>query len=118
MGPLIIHAMHGSDCPEKASLALLTGLRARDDERAVTIVLTADAVWLALEGYGADLSYAGHPPLEALVKQLIRSGATVAVNHDSARARSLTADEMMAGIAIIEGRELLAVCAGNQSLTY
>lgn len=118
MGPLTIHAMHGSESPEKASLALLAGLRAREADRPVTVLLTADAVWLAVAGYGAEVSYAGHPPLEALIRQLLRAGATVAVNRDSARARSLADDALICGITTIDCNELLAADHSGQSLTY
>lgn len=118
MGPLTIHVMHGSENPEKASLALLAGLRARNDERDVTVLLAADAVWLAVAGYGSDVSFAGHPPLEALITQLLCSGATVAVNQDSARARSLADDGLITGITTIDGHELLTGGDLGQSLTY
>ena len=110
--------MHGSDSPEKASLALLAGIRARKAGRTVTVLLTADAVWLAVAGYGADVAYAGYPPLEALIEQLLQAGATVAVNRDSARSRSLTNEGLIEGITVIDSNELVAVDHRGQTLTY
>jgi predicted peroxiredoxin len=117
MSRLLIHASHGAEDPERASLPWIFGNKAVLAGQEVAMMLTMDAVRLVTEGGADGIRHAQHPPLAELIREFIDGGGTVWACESCTKPRGIT--EVIDGVEIrgaVTVVEYLA--AGAQSLSF
>jgi predicted peroxiredoxin len=97
MRPLVVKATAGEDAPERCLQALTVASVAAASGVAVSLWLTGESVWLATSGH--DLQLPASPPASELLSAVLSLG-TVTVCTQCAARRSLTEDDLLAGVGI------------------
>ncbi len=117
MRALVVKATAGEDAPERCFQALTVASVAAASGVTVSLWLTGESVWLATPG--RDLELAASPPASELLAAVLSLG-TVTVCTQCAARRSLTQDELLAGVRIAGAAAYVAEVLADevQALVY
>jgi predicted peroxiredoxin len=112
--------LHVTDDPasERAHLAFRLGLVALAEHRDVTILLSADAVALAV-ARPDDVPLQDHQSITAMVSRFLDNGGRLCVLSASAHEHGLCARGLVEGAAIVSPSWVVdELCSGTATLTF
>ena len=117
MSKLLIHASHGAEDPERASLPWIFGNKALLAGQEVAMMLTIEAVRLVTEGGADGVQQPPHPPLSDLITEFVEGGGQVWACESCTKPRGIT--EVVGG-AEIRGAVTVVeyLASGAQSLSF
>lgn len=117
MRPLVVKVTAGEDAPERCLQGLTVASVAAASGASVSLWLTGESVWLVTPG--RDLEIPASPPASELLAGLL-SLATVTVCTQCAARRSLTQDDLLAGVQIAGAAAFTAEVLADdaQALVY
>lgn len=116
---LLVHASHGAEHQEKATLPFVLANNAALAGQEVVVLLTTEAVRLATEGGADGVHHDGLPPVGELVRELLANGGQIWACQSCTKPRAITEDQLVDGARIgtsMEAVELLA--AGAASISF
>lgn len=116
---LVVKVTCGVDDPERCNQAFTVAAAAVATGATVSLWLTGEAAWFALPERAAEFSLPLAPPLADLLASVLAAGTVTLCSQCAAR-RSISADDVVAGIRIagaaVFTEEILA--DGVQALVY
>ncbi len=119
MSTLLIHASHGKDDPEPATLPFVLGNNAAIAGQDVVVLLTTEAVWLATEGGAEGVESEGLPPLAQIMGELVENGGQVWACQSCTKPRGIGDDDLVEGARIGTSMEVVELLAkGAASFTF
>jgi predicted peroxiredoxin len=116
---LLVHATHGTEHPEKATLPFVLAKNAALAGQEVVVLLTTEAVWLATQGGADGVHHEGLPPVAEILAEVVGSGGQVWACQSCTAPRGITEDQLVDGARIgtsMEAVELLS--QGASSITF
>ena len=117
MSKLLIHASHGAEDRERASLPWIFGTKALLAGQEVAIMLTIDAVRLATEGGADGVQHPPHPPVADLIREFLDGGGQVWACESCTKPRGITevvdGAEIRGALTVVE-----YLASGAQSLSF
>jgi uncharacterized protein len=112
---VLINCSHGADDPERATIAfVLAATASKTCETAV--FLTADAAGLCVRGGADGVVAEGYEPLRDLMAQFLAQGGRLWLCPACAKARRLTAGDLVDGAEIAGAPRTLAFLAAGARL--
>lgn len=119
MAKLVIHASHGKNEPEKATLPFVFGNNGALAGQEVVVLLTTDAVWLATKGGADGVQQEGLPPLAEAITQLLASGGQIWACQSCTKPRGITEEQLVDGARVGTAMEVVELLAtGASSFTF
>jgi predicted peroxiredoxin len=119
MATLLIHCTHGSEDPERATLAFIVGNVAASADQDVVVLLTIEGVWLATPGYADDIHKEGFPALSEVMASFHTNGGRTWVCGTCAKPRNITEDRLIAGARIVTAANVVErLAAGATTLDF
>jgi len=114
---ILIHASHGAEDPERATLPWIFGTKALLAGQEVAMMLTIEAVRLVTPGGADGVQHPPHPPLPDLIGEFIRGGGQVWACESCTKPRGIT--EVVDGADIRGALTVVEYLAsGAQSLSF
>ncbi|HZA60636.1 MAG TPA: DsrE family protein [Actinomycetota bacterium] len=111
MGAMLVHASHGKEDPEKATLPFIFAKNGALAGQDVTVILTSDAVWLATHGGAEGVQGEGLPPTADALRELLEAGATVWACQTCTKPRGITEEDLVEGARIGTSMQVVEVLA-------
>ncbi len=99
-GKFLVNCPHGSDDLEKATVAMIVAGAAAAMDGETAMFLTCESVRLATKGGMDGLQLEGYPALADLQQAYHENGGQLWVCPVCAKARGITADDLVAGAEI------------------
>jgi predicted peroxiredoxin len=96
---LVVKCTAGTEAPERCSQAFTVSASALAAGAAVSLWLTGDAVWFAVEGRAEAFALPHSAPLADLRDAILADG-TITVCTQCAARRDLTPDELLPGVVV------------------
>jgi predicted peroxiredoxin len=96
---LVVKCTAGTEAPERCSQAFTVAATALAAGAAVSLWLTGEAVWFAVEGRAESFELRHSPPLAEL-RDAVLAGGTITVCTQCAARRDLTPDELLPGVLV------------------
>lgn len=119
MGKLLIHASHGKEDPERATLPFILGNNAVLAGEEAIVLLTTDAVWLATEGGAEGVAKDGMPPLQQAMTEFIEGGGEVWACQACTKPRQISEDHLVKGAKIGAAMQIVEYLSqGASSITF
>lgn len=119
MTSLLVHCTHGKEDPERATLAFIVGNVAASADQDVVLLLTIDGVWLATQGYAADIRKEGFPPLQGVMQSFLANGGQIWACGTCTKPRNITEDQLIAGAKIVTAANVVErLVGGSASLDF
>lgn len=119
MATMLIHATHGSEDPERATLAFIVGNVAASAEQETVVLLTIEGVRLATKGYADTIHKEGFQPLSEVVASFVANGGQIWVCGTCARPRGISEADLIAGARIVTAAQAVELLAsGAASLSF
>lgn len=113
MAKILVYGSHGSDEPERATLALIAGNTALASEHETVIFLTVEGVRLATRGYAEDIHKEGFAPVRELLDQYIAGGGVLLACAACCKPRNITGDDLIEGAEIAGAARLIEYLANG-----
>jgi len=116
---LVVKVTCGVEEPERCNQAFTVAGAAAASGVPVSLWLTGEAAWLAVPGRAAELELPLATPLPDLLDAVL-AGGSVTVCAQCAARRSLTTEDLVAGVRIAGASVFVeeAVAEGAQALVY
>jgi predicted peroxiredoxin len=116
---LVVKVTCGSDDAERLSQALTVAATAVASGVEVSLWLTGEATWLAVDGRVPELSLTHSVPLADLVAGVVAGGQVTVCTQCAAR-RGITADQLVPGARIAGAATFVEECLADdaQALVY
>lgn len=116
---LLVKVTAGAEAPERYSQAVTVAATALASGAEVSVWLTGEATWLAVEGRAEEFALPHAAPLADLRDALL-ADATVTVCTQCAARRDLTQDDLLPGARIAGAASFVeeALTEGVQALVY
>lgn len=116
---LVVKVTCAADAPERANQAFTVAAAAVASGAHVSLWLTGDASWWAVEGKGADLGLEHATPVEQLLAVVLAQG-TVTLCTQCAKRRGIVEADVRPGIRIAGAAAFAeeALAEGAQALVY
>jgi uncharacterized protein len=119
MSSLLVHCTHGKEDPERATLAFIVGNVAASADQDVVLLLTIDGVWLATQGYAADIRKEGFPPLQEVMQSFLANGGQIWACGTCTKPRGITEEQLIAGAKIVTAANVVErLVGGSASLDF
>ena len=116
---LLVHASHGKDDPERATLPFVLANNAALAGEEVVVLLTTEAVWLATDGGAEGVHREGLPPVVEIMRELIDNGGQVWACQSCTKPRGITDEKLVKGPRIGTSMEVVELLArGAPSITF
>jgi predicted peroxiredoxin len=116
---LVVHASHGKEDSERATLPFVFANNAALAGEEVVVLLTTDAVWLATEGGAEGVHREGLPPVAEILRELIEGGGQVWACQSCTKPRDITDEQLVKGARIGTSMEVVELFArGASSITF
>jgi predicted peroxiredoxin len=116
---LLVHASHGKEDPERATLPFVLGNNAALAGEEVVVLLTTDAVWLATDGGADGVHREGLPPVEEIMRDLLENGGQVWACQSCTKPRDISDEQLVKGARIGTSMEVVELLArGASSITF
>jgi uncharacterized protein len=119
MASILVHATHGKEDPERATLPFIVGNVAASADQEAVVLLTLEGVWLATKGYADDIHKEGFQPLREIIASFLANGGQIWACGACTKPRGIGEADLIAGARIVTAAkavELLA--AGAASLSF
>jgi predicted peroxiredoxin len=119
MASILVHATHGKEDPERATLPFIVGNVAASADQEAVVLLTLEGVWLATKGYADDIHKEGFQPLREVIDSFLANGGQIWACGACTKPRGIGEADLIAGAKIVTAAkavELLA--AGAASLSF
>lgn len=119
MPTLLIHASHGKEDPERATLPFVLGNNAALGGQDVIVLLTTEAVWLATKGGADGVQAEGLPPVAGAMAEFLENGGQVWACQSCTKPRGIGEEDLVDGARIgtsVEVAEKLG--GGAASITF
>jgi uncharacterized protein len=113
MGGLLIHASHGAEDPERATLPFIVGNNAAIAGQDVKVMLTVEGVWLATDGGAEGVHKEGLPPLAEVIKEFVANGGEVWACQSCTKPRGIMEDGLIDGARIAAAMQAVEFLAGG-----
>jgi predicted peroxiredoxin len=116
---LVVKCTVGAEAPERCAEAFTVAATALAAGATVSLWLTGEAVWFAVEGRAEGFELRHSPPLAEL-RDAVLAGGTVTVCTQCAARRELTPDELLPGARIAGSASFVTevLADGVQALVY
>lgn len=119
MSTITIHNTQAPDEVEHASLAFVIGNTALAGDQEATLVLTLEAVQIAVRGNADGRQADGFPPLSEIMQNFVASGGQIWVCGACAKPRNIGQDDLVEGAQIIGAATLVeAMVNGAQVISF
>lgn len=116
---LLVHASHGKEDPERATLPFVLANNAALAGEEVVVLLTTEAVWLATDGGAEGVHREGLPPVVEIMRELIDNGGQVWACQSCTKPRGITDEKFVKGPRIGTSMEVVELLArGASSITF
>jgi predicted peroxiredoxin len=117
--PLVVKCTVGSEAPERLSQAFTVAATGVAAGASVSLWLTGEAVWFAVEGRAEAFELPHSAPL-AHLRDAILAAATITVCTQCAARRDLTPDELLPGVVVAGSASFVdeVLRADVQALVY
>jgi uncharacterized protein len=116
---LLVHASHGKEDPERATLPFVLANNAALAGEEVVVLLTTEAVWLATDGGAEGVHREGLPPVVEIMRELIDNGGQVWACQSCTKPRGITDEKLVKGPRIGTSMEVVELLArGGSSITF
>jgi predicted peroxiredoxin len=119
MASILVHATHGKENPERATLPFIVGNVAASADQEAVVLLTLEGVWLATKGYADDIHKEGFQALREVIDSFLANGGQIWACGACTKPRGISEADLIAGAKIVTAAkavELLA--AGAASLRF
>src|SRR5438128_10543780 len=119
MAKLLVHATHGKDDPERATLPFVVANVAANADQETVVLLTIDGVWLATKGYADDIHKDGFQPLKDVLESFTSNGGQVWACGACAKPREITEADLIPGARIVTAAMAVErLAGGSASLSF
>lgn len=113
MATLVIHASHGAEDPERATLPFVLGNNAAVAGQSPVILLTVEAVHLATRGGAKGVHHEGLPSLAEIMAEYVSNGGTIWACQSCTKPRDIGEDDLVDGARIGTSMEVVELLAGG-----
>jgi predicted peroxiredoxin len=116
---LVVKCTVGAEAPERCAQAFTVAATAIAAGATVSLWLTGEAVWFAVEGRAERFVLPHSAPLAGL-RDAVLAGATITVCTQCAARRDLTPDELLPGVVVAGSASFVdeVLADGAQALVY
>jgi predicted peroxiredoxin len=116
---LVVKCTVGAEAPERCAQAFTVAATALAAGATVSLWLTGEAVWFAVEGRAERFALPHSAPLADL-RDAVLAGATITVCTQCAARRDLTPDELLPGVVVAGSASFVdeVLAEGVQALVY
>jgi predicted peroxiredoxin len=119
MAKILVHATHGNDDVERATLPFVLGNVSATADQETVVLLTIEGVRLATYGYADDVQKEGFPPLKDVIRQFLDNGGQLWACGACAKPRGITAADMIPAARIVTADNVIEYMAsGASTLTF
>ena len=117
MARILIHASHGPEDPERASLPWIFGNNALVAGQEAAMMLSIEAVRIVTDGGADGIQHGDAPPLSELIRNFIDGGGKVWACQSCTKPRGIT--EVIEGVEIRGAVTVIEYLAsGAQSISF
>lgn len=106
-GQFCVSLTHAKDNADKATVAFVIANAAVASDKDTLVFLSTEGVYLAQEGYAADIHEEGFAPLAELMKNFALAGGKIYVCSPCFKRRKLDDTKLVAGAVIVGGAKLV-----------
>lgn len=110
---IVIHASHGAEDPERATLPFVLGNNAAVAGQDPVILLTVEAVHLATEGGAEGIQKQGLPPLPEIMAEYVSNGGRIWACQSCTTPRGIEEGDLAEGARIGTSMEVVELLAGG-----
>ena len=110
---IVIHASHGAEDPERATLPFVLGNSAAVAGQDPVILLTVEAVRLATEGGADGVRKQGLPPLPEIMAEYVSNGGAIWACQSCTKPRGIEEGDLVEGARIGTSMEVVELLAGG-----
>lgn len=119
MATLVIHASHGAEDPERATLPFVLGNNAAVAGQEPVILLTVEAVRLATEGGAEGVHKEGLPPLPEIMGEYAANGGAIWACQSCTKPRGIGKEDLIEDARVGTSMEVVELLAeGAASFTF
>jgi uncharacterized protein involved in oxidation of intracellular sulfur len=104
---LIFVVTCAEDKPDKATIPFALGNSALAMDTEAIIILQSSGVFLGKKDYARHIHAPGFPPLQQLMELFTEEGGIIYACEPCARARQISAEDLLPGIEIVSGPTLV-----------
>jgi predicted peroxiredoxin len=116
---ILVHATHGKEDPERATLPFILGNVAATADQQAVVLLTVDGVWLATKGYADSIHKDGFPPLSEVMQALMANGGDIWACGACAKPRGIGEADLIEGVKIVTAANVVEYMAcGAATLNF
>ena len=110
---IVLHATHGKEDPERATLPFIVGNVAATADQEAVVLLTTEGVWLATREYADTVSKEGFPPLREVLPAFVANGGQIWACGTCTKPRGITAADLIDGATIVTAANVVEYVAGG-----
>ncbi|MCA8944231.1 MAG: DsrE family protein [Planctomycetes bacterium] len=115
----VISLSHGTDDPDRATVAFTLANAAVGCEQQTVVFLSSEGVRLAVEGQANAIAEKGFTPLAELMAKFVAAGGEIYTCLPCFNKRELDEGSVLPGVKIVGGAALVAFMAqGAASVSY
>lgn len=119
MSTIIVHATHGPEDPERATMAFVVGNVAATADQHAIVLLTIDGAWLGVRGRADDVAHEGLPRLRDVMTQFVDAGGRIWACGACTKPRGIVAEDLVEGATIVTAAQVVELLAsGAASMTF
>ncbi len=119
MTKLIVNCTHGTEDPERATLAFVVGNVAASANQEAVVLLTIDGVWLATKGYADGIHKEGFQPLKDVVQSFVANGGRIWACGSCAIPRGINESQLIEGAKFVTAAQVVErLASGAASLSF
>ena len=119
MSTILIHATHGPEDPERATMAFVVGNVAATADQDAVVLLTIDGAWLGVRGRADDVAHEGLPRLRDVMTQFVAAGGRIWACGACTKPRGIAAEDLVEGATIVTAAQVVELLAsGAASMSF
>ena len=112
-GKIMIHATHGNEDPERATLAFIMANVAASADQEAVVLLTIEGVRLATNGYAEGIEHPGFPALREVLASFVANGGQIWACGTCTKPRGITEIDLIEGARIVTAANVVEYLAGG-----
>ena len=119
MSTILVHATHGPEDPERATMAFVVGNVAATADQDAIVLLTIDGAWLGVRGRADDVAHPGLPRLHDVMTQFVAAGGRIWACGACTKPRGIVPEDLVDGATIVTAAQVVELLAsGAASMTF
>jgi uncharacterized protein len=119
MAKILVHATHGKEDVERATLPFVMGNVSATADQETVVLLTIEGVRLATYGYADEVQKEGFPPLKDVIRQFLDNGGQLWACGACAKPRGITEADLIPAARIVTADNVVEYMAsGASTLTF